>query len=34
LGVSFTFVDEMWLWGEMVRLDSVLHFYGVVFHSH
>jgi hypothetical protein len=27
-------VEEMWFWGEMARLDSALHIYGAVFHSH
>jgi hypothetical protein len=34
IGNSVIFIEEMWLWGEMARLDRTLHIYDAVFHSH
>ena len=32
IGSSAVFVKKMWIWEEMVLLDSTLYFVGVFFH--
>lgn len=34
LGISAIFVEVMWFWGEIERLDRLLYFYGAVFLSY
>jgi hypothetical protein len=32
LGIFVVFVEEKWFWVEMASMDSILYFYGAIFH--